>query len=183
MRKYETELNQKNIKIIAGTDEVGRGPLSGPLVAAAVILPEDYFHPLIKDIAISYSIIEIDVKTIDEINIKNASKLGMKKAIESLTVKPEFVLVDFETLDISIDQLGIVKGDANSISIAAASIIAKVHRDEIMQKLHEEFPEYDWNKNVGYGSKKHRDAILEKGWTIHHRKTFNPVKTLLKNKS
>lgn len=201
MREYEKALIEKGIKYIAGTDEVGRGPLAGPVVTAAVILPNDFNHPLVKDsktlndkqlkemdklikeVALSYSIVEIDVQTIDELNIKAASRYGMKKAIESLSIAPEHVLVDFETLDISIEQQGITKGDSLSISIAAASIIAKVHRDDLMKKLHEEFPIYGWDKNVGYGSLKHRQAIKEQGWTLHHRKSFNPVKTLIKERN
>ena len=200
MRKYEKELNKNGVNLIAGTDEVGRGPLAGPVVTASVILPNDFDHELIIDSkkltkkklalaydlvisnAIDYKIVEINVETIDKMNVKQASKYGMKLAVEGLNTKPEHVLVDYETIDIDIDQTSITKGDSLSISIAAASILAKVHRDNIMLELHELFPDYGWNTNVGYGSKKHRDAIHEIGWTEHHRKTFNPVKTLIKDK-
>lgn len=161
MRTFENNLIAAGKKIIAGTDEVGRGPLAGPLVAAAVILPNDLNHPLIRDSktlnkkqlaemdafikanALAFAIETIDVETIDNINIKNASKLGMKRAIEKLSKKPDYVLVDFETIDTELPQSGITRGDSLSISIAAASIIAKVYRDNIMNKLHEEFPIYD----------------------------------------
>lgn len=197
MKTYENELYAQGKKYIAGTDEVGRGPLAGPVVTAAVIFPASYENPLINDSkklskkqreelfevikreAIAFSIIYIDVKTIDEINVKAASRLGMKKAVEDLKVKPDHVLIDYEKLDIDIDQTSIVKGDEKSLSIAAASILAKVERDRHMEALDLDFPIYGWKDNAGYGSQKHRDAIVQHGWTKHHRKSFNPVKSLI----
>lgn len=161
MRTYEKELNDKGISLIAGTDEVGRGPLAGPLVTAAVILPNDLEHPLIRDSktlsekqlkemdalvrskALAFSIEIVSVEEIDEYNVKKASRLGMKRAVEKLALVPEHVLVDYETLDILIPQTGITKGDSLSVSIAAASILAKVFRDNLMKDLDKEFPVYD----------------------------------------
>lgn len=198
MKKYENEIYSKGLSYIAGTDEVGRGPLAGPLVVAAVILPKDYINLEIKDSkklsdkkieklyyeikaqALAFSIIFIDEKTIDELNIKNAAKFGMKKAIESLSIKPEYVLVDFETIDIAIPQTGITKGDQLSQTIAAASIIAKFERDQYMKKIHNEFPIYNWESNVGYGTKEHMESIKKYGFCKYHRKSFNPVKQMLK---
>ncbi|MCR8613280.1 MAG: ribonuclease HII [Mycoplasma sp.] len=198
MKEYENDLYLKNIKYIAGTDEVGRGPLAGPVVAAAVIFDKDYenklindskklsstkrneLYKIIKNDALSYSIISIDVETIDKLNIKEASKLAMKKSIESLDIKPEHVLVDYENIDIEIPQTSIVKGDEKSISIAAASILAKVSRDKYMIELSKKYNKYQFEKNMGYGTKYHRESIIKNGWTPEHRKSFNPVKSLLK---
>ena len=178
---------------VAGVDEVGRGPLAGPVVCAAVILPLDEEKRIlgvddskklsakkredlaekIKAVARAYSIVEVDEKTIDEINILQATRHGMKLAIERLSLTPDFVLTDGNmTLDISIPQKSIVKGDANVYSIGAASIIAKVYRDELMKKYAEEFPAYGFEKNVGYGTKQHISAIKEVGICRIHRKTF-----------
>ena len=178
---------------VAGVDEVGRGPLAGPVVCAAVILPLDEEKRIlgvddskklsakkredlaekIKAVARAYAIAEVDEKTIDEINILQATRLGMKMAIERLSLTPDFVLTDGNmTLDISIPQKSIVKGDANVYSIGAASIIAKVYRDELMQRYAEEFPAYGFEKNVGYGTKQHISAIKEVGICRIHRKTF-----------
>ncbi len=178
---------------VAGADEVGRGPLAGPVVCAAVIMPlgEDTRIPgiddskklsakkrgelavKIKEIARAYCIAEVDERTIDEINILQATRLGMKKAVEGLKITPDFVLTDGNmTLDIDIPQKSIVKGDALVCSIGAASIIAKVYRDTLMKKFAEEFPEYGFEKNVGYGTKKHIEAIREVGICRIHRRTF-----------
>lgn len=181
MKSFENELYAQGVKYVAGTDEVGRGPLAGPVVTAAVIFAPDYENHLINDSkklskkqreqlfdvirkdALAYSITYIDVETIDRINVKAASRLGMKKSIESLSIKPDHVLIDYERLDIDIPQTSIVKGDEKSISIAAASILAKVERDRYMEKLDQEFPIYGFASNAGYGSKKHRDAIEVRG--------------------
>ena len=194
MYEYEDKLN---LELIAGTDEVGRGPLAGPVVAAAVILPKGYRNDLINDSkklkaktreelykqiiedAISYSITFIDVETIDKLNIKNASKKAMIDSINSLKVKPDHVLIDYEDLGIE-NSTSITKGDEKSISIAAASILAKVARDKYMEELDKKYPGYGFATNFGYGSAKHRKFIEQNGWTIEHRKTFNPVKTLIK---
>ncbi len=178
---------------VAGVDEVGRGPLAGPVVCAAVILPLDEERRIlgiddskklsakrreelaerIRETARAFSIAEVDERTIDEINILQATRLGMKRAIEGLTLPPDFVLTDGNmTLDISMPQKSIVKGDALVYSIGAASIVAKVYRDELMRRYAEEFPEYGFEKNVGYGTKKHIEAIREVGACRIHRRTF-----------
>ena len=190
---YENQYFAMGYTAVAGVDEVGRGPLAGPVVCAAVILPLDEEKRIlgvddskklsakkredlaekIKAAARAYAIAEVDEKTIDEINILQATRLGMKLAIERLTITPDFVLTDGNmTLDISIPQKSIVKGDANVYSIGAASIIAKVYRDELMKKYAEEFPAYGFEKNVGYGTKQHISAIKEVGICRIHRKTF-----------
>ena len=190
---YELEEIKKGYTLIAGVDEVGRGPLAGPVVCACVIMPLDdliegvddskklsekkreLFSSLIKEKAISYSICEIDEKRIDEINILNATKECMTKAVNSLSVKPEVLLVDalhLEGVDESVKQISIIKGDATSYNIACASIIAKVHRERLMVELDKQYPEYDFAKNKGYGTKKHIEAIKEFGARDIHRKSF-----------
>ena len=193
MKEYENELYNKNITLIAGVDEVGRGPLIGPVVAAAVILPKDFFmeeindskklsekkrdslYPIIMENALSVGIGVIDENIIDKVNIYEATKLAMIDAINNLNIKPEHILIDAMKLDISIPYTSIVKGDAKSISIAAASIIAKVTRDKMMYDLNKEHPEYDLGNNKGYGTKKHIEAIKKYGVLKEHRKTFKPV--------
>lgn len=191
MLTYEKELYSKGIENIAGIDEAGRGPLCGPVVAAAVILKpgdkiayvndskkltekrrEELFE-IIKERALAYSVGIVDEKTIDEINILEATRLAMRKAVEGLDVKPEYVLVDAEKkVPIDVPYLPIVKGDAKSESIAAASIIAKVTRDHIMYDLDKKYPQYDLAKNKGYGTAKHIAGIKEYGLTEIHRKSF-----------
>ena len=193
MKEYENELYKKNIKLIAGVDEVGRGPLAGPVVCAAVILKEDYENDKINDskkltekkreelydvimgeaLSVGIGISSEDV--IDEINILQATKKAMTEAIKNLDIKPEHVLIDAVKLeDLDIPQTSIIKGDAKSISIAAASIIAKVTRDRMMVELDKKHPEYDFKNNKGYGTKKHIDAIRKSGIIKEHRKTFAP---------
>lgn len=176
----------------AGCDEAGRGCLSGPVVAAAVILPEGFYHPLLNDSkqvskkhrdelkpyiienAIAWAVGICSPLEIDEINILNASILAMHKAIDQLKIKPEFIAVDgnrFKKYH-DIPHATQVKGDARFLNIAAASILAKTFRDEIMEELHLEFPQYAWNSNMGYPTIAHRNAIREFGVTIHHRMTF-----------
>jgi ribonuclease HII len=178
--------------IEAGCDEAGRGCLAGPVVAAAVILPNDFHHPLLDDSkkltekqrdmlrpvieseAISFAVSFISPQEIDKINILNASILGMHKAIDQLTVRPELLLIDgnrFKPYE-SIEHVCIIKGDGKFKSIAAASVLAKTYRDEYMMELHTEFPAYNWKKNKGYPTKDHREAIQLNGETPHHRLTF-----------
>lgn len=192
MKEYENELYQKGIELVAGVDEVGRGPLVGPVVCACVILPKDYFNEQINDSkkisekkreklydtimqeAISVGIGMSSEKVIDEINILEATKLAMKEAIKNSKVKPEHVLIDAVKLDIDIPSTSIIKGDAKSQSIAAASIIAKVTRDRMMDELDEKYPQYLFKKNKGYGTKAHIEAIRQYGIIPEHRKTFAP---------
>lgn len=176
----------------AGTDEAGRGCLAGPVVAAAVILPQDFYHPLLNDSkkislktrnllrlyitehALSYGVSFVFQEEIDRINILNASILAMHKALASLAVKPEYILVDgnrFKNYE-NIAHQTIVKGDGKYMNIAAASILAKTYRDEYMEKIHEAYPDFNWAQNKGYPSPAHREAIKQFGLTEHHRKTF-----------
>ena len=170
MKYYENNLYAKGIKLIAGIDEAGRGPLAGPVVAAAVILPEDYIndqindskklsekkrnelYKIIYDNALSIGIGIISNDRIDEINIYEATKEAMLSAIDDLKTKPQYILIDAMKLETNIPFQSIIKGDMKSQSIAAASIIAKVTRDRIMYKLHEEYPMYGFNNNKGYGT-------------------------------
>ena len=192
MKEYENELYQKGIELVAGVDEVGRGQLVGPVVCACVILPKDYFNEEINDSkkisekkreklydtimqdAISVGIGMSSEKVIDEVNILEATKLAMKEAINNSKIKPQHVLIDAVKLDIDIPSTSIIKGDAKSQSIAAASIIAKVTRDRMMDELDEKYPQYLFKKNKGYGTKAHIEAIRQYGIIKEHRKTFAP---------
>ena len=197
MLSYEKELYNKGISFIAGVDEVGRGPLAGPVVAAAVILPknckikglndskkipkkkhEEIFQA-VKDKALAIGIGIMDNHVIDQVNIYEATKLAMKEAISKLDLQPEHLLIDAMKLDLPITQTSIIKGDANSLSIAAASIIAKVTRDKIMANYDKEFPGYDFSQNAGYGTTKHLEGLEKHGVTPIHRKSFEPIKTLV----
>lgn len=199
MLKYEHELNEQGVKLIAGVDEVGRGPLCGPVVTCACILPIDYhldglndskkvsekkreklYEILIKD-AISYSIGISSPKRIDEINILEATKEAMIKAISNLSVRPEHVLIDAVKLDLEIPSTSIIKGDANSASIAAASIIAKVTRDRMMYELDKKYPEYGYASHKGYPTKKHIEAVKRYGVKDFYRFTFTPINELVKD--
>jgi len=176
-----------------GCDEAGRGCLAGPVVAAAVILPVGFICPLLNDSkqltelqrdklrpiiekeALAWAVAEVNNTEIDEINILNASILAMHRAIDKLSLRPEFIIVDgnrFKPYN-DIPHQTIVKGDSKYLSIAAASVLAKTHRDELMQQLHDEFPCYDWQKNKAYPTLKHRAAIRLNGATCYHRMTFN----------
>lgn len=199
MLEYENELYSKNIKVICGVDEVGRGPLLGPVVAAAVVLPVGYFNKDIKDskkltekkreelydiivenaISIGVGIVYEDV--IDKINIYEATKVAMKEAIKNLSIKPEHVLIDAMKLDIDIPNTPIIKGDAKSESIAAASIIAKVTRDRMIDEISNEFPMYDLKNNKGYGTKNHIEALKKYGPCKYHRTTYAPIKEVVNN--
>ena len=189
--KFEREEQEKGRFLIAGVDEVGRGPLAGPVCVASVMMPlddiiegvddskkisekkRDLLFEQIKEKAICYSIQMVDEQTIDEINILEATKLAMKRAIEGLEIKPDIVLVDaISKLDTNVEIRGIVKGDALSYSIGCASILAKVTRDRLMCELAKEYPEYGFEKHKGYGTKLHIEAIKENGLTPIHRKSF-----------
>lgn len=178
------------VKFIAGVDEVGRGPLAGPVVCAAVIMPLDdivegindskklsekkreSLDAAIREKAIALSIAEISAEEIDEINILEATLKCMKVAAEGLSVKPDLLLVDALKPDVAFKTKGIIKGDAKSYNIGAASIVAKVYRDNLMRRYAEEYPEYAFEKNKGYGTKVHIDALKENGYCKIHRKTF-----------
>ena len=183
---------------ICGIDEVGRGPLAGPVMAAAVIIPEEsrglefwaqitdskklsakkreMLFPLIQQHTI-WGLGECSAAKIDDLNIHRATLLAMKRAFDALHTMPDQALVDGKFCpDIPCPAEAVIKGDNKHLEIAAASILAKVTRDALMKKLHEEFPHYGWNTNAGYGSQKHRDAILQHGITPHHRKSFAPCK-------
>ena len=176
-----------------GCDEAGRGCLAGPVVAAAVILPHNFICPLLNDSkqlteherdilrpiieneALAWAVAEVGNAEIDEINILNASILAMHLAIDNLNIRPEFIIVDgnrFKPYN-NIPHQTVVKGDSKYLSIAAASVLAKTHRDELMQQLHSEFPNYDWNKNKAYPTPKHRAAIRLYGTTPYHRMSYN----------
>lgn len=189
---YEYQLLAEGKRYIAGVDEVGRGPLAGPVVCAAVIMPLDdndlilgvddskkvteknrrILSEAIKNKAIAYSICAVNEEVIDEINILNATKRCMKNAIEGLSLKPDCVLIDAVDLDVDVETRPIIKGDAKSYVIGAASIIAKVYRDALMDEYDERYPEYGFKKNKGYGTKEHINAIRTVGPCPIHRKTF-----------
>lgn len=200
MLRYEKELYQKGYQAIAGIDEVGRGPLAGPVVTACVILPKDckirhlndskkipkkhheeiYEEVLARALGVGIGIVDND--TIDRVNIYEATKLGMLQAIEQMkgeVTKPDYLLIDAMQLDTPIPQLSLIKGDANSLSIAAASIVAKVTRDRIMAEYAKEYPGYAFDKNVGYGTKDHLAGLKQYGVTPIHRKSFEPIKSML----
>jgi ribonuclease HII len=179
-------------KIEAGCDEAGRGCLCGPVCAAAVIMPIDYFNPLLNDskkmtvkarnqlrkeiesIALDYAVAFVDNNTIDQINILKASILAMHKALDKLKVRPQHILVDGNKFFPyqNIPSTCIIKGDGKYVSIAAASVLAKTYRDELMLRLHEEFNQYGWDRNKGYPTEFHRNKIREIGFCKIHRKTF-----------
>ncbi len=195
---YEHDLRRKGYRFIAGVDEAGRGPLAGPVVAAAVILPEDFYLPGLNDskqlsasrreeyfhyihehaIAVSTGIIHS--VEIDEINIYEAAKKAMLEAISHLEVSPDYCLIDAMEVPLPIEQLSLIKGDAKSASIAAASVIAKETRDRMMMEYAERHPEYGFEKHMGYGTKSHLEAIDRFGPTDWHRMTFAPLKHLNK---
>ena len=196
--KYERDLRNNGITIIGGVDEVGRGPLVGPVVAACCILPDnfnldgltdskklsekqrDYFYEEIKKQAISYGIGIVSEKRIDEVNIYEATKEAMIMAINNCNIKPEHVLTDAMKLNIDIPVTPIIKGDLKSITISAASVLAKVTRDRMLYELDKKYPMYDFKNNVGYPTKKHLDAIDKYGIIPEHRKSYGPVKDYIK---
>jgi len=194
------QLQYQKEKLEVGTDEAGRGCLSGPVVAAAVILPDDFEHPLLNDSkqltekqrkllrpyiekhAVAWAVVYVSPKKIDEINILQASILAMHKSIDKLKVTPEFIIVDGNKFKLykDIPHKTIIKGDAKFMSIAAASVLAKTYRDDYMEKIDKEFPQYNWKKNKGYPTKEHRNGIREFGITKYHRKTFRLLPEQLK---
>lgn len=195
---YEKSLYARGIELIAGVDEVGRGPLAGPVVAAAVILPklckikglndskkipkskhEAIYNQVMKE-AVAVGIGIKDNYVIDDVNIYEATKLAMIEAIEKLNPQPEHLLIDAMNLDLPIEQTSIIKGDANSLSIAAASIVAKVTRDKMMADYEQEFPGYAFAKNAGYGTKEHLSGIDKFDVTPIHRRSFEPIKSIIK---
>ena len=180
-------------RIEAGCDEAGRGPLAGSVFAAAVILPEDFHHPLLNDSkqmtekardilrpiieaeAVAWAVEDVSAEEIDTINILNASITGMQRAVRRLSVKPEFLLIDgnkFKPFD-GYEYQCVVKGDGKFASIAAASVLAKTYRDEYMRNLAKEYPQYGWDRNMGYPTKEHIEAIIRHGYTPYHRKSFH----------
>ena len=196
MLAYEKELYTQGIQLIAGVDEVGRGPLAGPVVAAAVILPKACKIPGLNDSkkipkskhkeiyeavlqnAIAIGIGVKDNQVIDQVNIYEATKLAMMEAIGQLEPKPQHLLIDAMRLDLPIAQTSIIKGDANSLSIAAASIVAKVTRDQMMEEFDKEYPGYDFAQNAGYGTANHLAGLDKLGVTPIHRHSFEPVKSM-----
>ena len=197
MLSYEKELYKQGMTLIAGVDEVGRGPLAGPVVATAVILPKDCkirglndskkipkkkhleIYQAVQDQALAIGIGIMDNHIIDQVNIYEATKLAMKEAISQLSPQPEHLLIDAMQLDLPISQTAIIKGDANSLSIAAASIVAKVTRDSLMKDYDDQYPGYDFTANAGYGTAKHLEGLEKLGVTPIHRTSFEPIKSLV----
>ena len=197
MLEFERKLYKDGVNLIAGVDEVGRGPLYGPVVTAAVILPKNYFlegltdskkltprkrdmfYDIIMKDAISVSIGIRSAKRIDEVNIYEATKEAMYEAISNLSVKPEHVLIDAMKLDLDIPSTIIIKGDAKSESIAAASVIAKVYRDRMMDEEGKIHPEYGFERHKGYPTKTHVDAVKKYGVLNDYRRTFEPIKSII----
>ena len=201
MLEYENNLYNEGVTLIAGVDEVGRGPLIGPVVACACILPVNFYHKdikdskklsekkreemykIIKENAISIGLGIVSEKVIDEVNINEATKIAMKEAIKNLNITPEHVLIDAMKLELNIPSTSIIKGDAKSESIAAASIIAKVTRDHMLDEMDKEYPMYDLKNNKGYGTKKHLEALQTYGPCKYHRVSYSPVRNALNEKN
>ena len=199
MLAYEKECYARGMELIAGVDEVGRGPLAGPVVAAAVILPKGCKIPGLNDSkkipkskhkeiyeavlqnAVAIGIGIKDNQVIDQVNIYEATKLAMMEAIGQLEPQPQHLLIDAMRLDLPIPQTSIIKGDANSLSIAAASIVAKVTRDQMMEEFDKEYPGYDFAKNAGYGTTNHLAGLHRLGVTPIHRRSFEPVKSMFED--
>ncbi|MHB1023857.1 MAG: ribonuclease HII [Acidobacteriaceae bacterium] len=198
---HEQAARQRGAQLIAGVDEVGRGCLLGPVVAAAVILPEDLqplsaaglkdskqikekererLAELVRTLALAIHIAEVDAATIDRINIYQATRLAMRQAVEGLHCKPDHLLIDAMRLDVRYPQTSVIHGDALSLSIAAASVVAKVHRDAMMRVLDKEYPQYGLALHKGYGTARHKKALLEHGPCVLHRRSFAPVAACLR---
>ena len=196
MSVFERAARGRGCRLIAGIDEAGRGPLAGPVIAAAVILPPDYEYPGIDDskklssrqrkrlyevierdaVAIGIGVVEAPV--IDAVNILQATLAAMKEAVLSLSPPPDYLLIDgLNRISVAIPQETIVRGDGQSISVASASIVAKVSRDRIMEMYHRQFPQYNFLRNKGYGTREHRDAILKYGRCKLHRSSFRLAET------
>ena len=191
----EATAHAEGYRCVCGIDEAGRGPLAGPVVAAAVALPPGYELPglndskqlspakreklytrLMQDAAVAKCIAQADVEEIDRLNILRATHLAMRRAAEGLIPQPDYCLIDgLPVPGFPLPSRSLVKGDARCLSIAAASVLAKVTRDHIMQELHRQHPEYGWDRNAGYGTRAHMQAIAEHGITPHHRRSFAPV--------
>lgn len=200
MYQFENDLANAGYQHIAGVDEVGRGSMVGPVITAAVILnPAQIIDGLndskklspkkrkeleeqIKNKAIAWAIGEASIEEVDTMNVYQATKLAMKRAIEALKIQPDALLIDAMPLEVSVKSLSLIKGDTKSASIAAASIIAKEYRDRLVSKEASHYPEYSFEKNKGYLTKRHKEALLQYGPTPYHRTTFEPVKTLLQTK-
>lgn len=201
MLEYENNLYKEGVTLIAGVDEVGRGPLIGPVVACACILPVNFYHKdikdskklsekkreemykIIKENALAIGLGIVSEKVIDEVNIYEATKIAMKEAIKNLNITPEHVLIDAMKLELNISSTSIIKGDAKSESIAAASIIAKVTRDHMLDEMDKEYPMYDLKNNKGYGTKKHLEALQTYGPCKYHRVSYSPVRNALNEKN
>lgn len=194
---FEKELRKQGFQFVAGIDEVGRGPLAGPVVAACVIMKKDShlldvndskqlstakrdeLYDAILNESIAYGVGVMPPDVIDEVNIYEATKLAMQQAIDNMIIKPDYLLIDAMNLPNDIPQQSLIKGDARSYSIACASILAKVTRDKMMDDYSRIYPQYDFNNNAGYGTKKHIEALQKYGVTPIHRKTFEPIKSML----
>lgn len=194
----EKALYQQGVTCIAGIDEVGRGPLAGPVVTAAVILPQNceqllvgvndskqlshekrqYFAEQIKAVALDYQIVAYTPKQIDALNIYEATRSAMTDTVRLLNLQPDHLLIDAMTLSVDIPQTSLIKGDQRSLSIAAASILAKVHRDRLMLDYAKEYPQYGFERNMGYGTTEHLNALQQFGPTPIHRRSFEPVKSM-----
>jgi ribonuclease HII len=192
MNSFERKARECGYRIIAGIDEAGRGPLAGPVIAAAVILPPGYEHPEITDSkklsarqrtrlcevierdAVSIGIGVVEAPVIDAVNILQATLAAMKEAVLELSPSPDYLLIDgLNRIDLSIPQETIIRGDSLSLSIASASIVAKVSRDRLMEMYHRQFPQYNFLRNKGYGTREHREAILKFGRSKIHRRSFH----------
>lgn len=200
MKKFDDQYRNKGFKYIIGCDEAGRGPWAGPLVAAAVMLPNDYENDLINDskklkeslrkdlfneiikVAIEYEIVVKDAEYVDIHNPKKSSRDAMTEAANKIMKDNTFTLIDAEKLEIENSE-GIIKGDAKSLSIAAASILAKYTRDKLMIEIDKELPEYSFKDHKGYGTKKHSEALNKYGVTKYHRKSYKPVRLILDKKN
>ena len=200
MSEFERELRKQGFSILAGIDEVGRGPLAGPVVTSAVILPETFYLPGLNDSkkiseskreqfyeaiykeAISIGVGIVHSEEIDEINIYQATKKAMMAAVNNLSELPDHLLIDAMELDMPIPQLSLIKGDARSITISAASIVAKVTRDRMMMEYGVKYPEYGFERHMGYGTSQHLEALEKHGLTPWHRRSFAPVKEIAARK-
>lgn len=197
MMRYEKDAVKQGYQLIGGIDEVGRGPLAGPVVAACVIMPlengivgiddskklsekkrQDLYNQIMQQ-AISVGVGVVNAETIDDVNIYQATKLAMQQAIDNMPIKPDYVLIDAMQLDNGLPQQSLIKGDANSYQIAAASIVAKVTRDRLMKEYAQQYPHYDFENNAGYGTPKHLEGLQEHGVTPIHRRTFEPIKSMI----